>query len=90
MFIYLFISNFVVSHFIAHPNIKLFIYQGGLQSTEEAVHYAVPLIGLPVLGDQYVQVNKMVSLGVAKRLNIMDVSKENLNASIIDMLTDKR
>lgn len=26
----------------AHPNIRLFVYQGGLQSTEEAVHHAVP------------------------------------------------
>ncbi|XP_071649151.1 UDP-glucosyltransferase 2-like [Temnothorax longispinosus] len=75
---------------LAHPNIKLFIYQGGLQSTEEAVYYTVPLLGLPIVGDQYIQVNKMVSLGVAKRLNILDISRENLNASIIDILTDKR
>lgn len=90
MFIYLFISDFIVFRFVAHPNIKLFIYQGGLQSTEEAVYYAVPLIGLPILADQFAQINKMVSLGVAKHLNIMDISTENLNASIIDMLTDKR
>ncbi|XP_071564735.1 UDP-glucosyltransferase 2-like [Temnothorax nylanderi] len=75
---------------LAHPNIKLFIYQGGLQSTEEAVYYTVPLLGLPIVADQFTQVNKMVSLGVAKRLNIMDISREKLNASIIDILTDKR
>ncbi|TGZ58330.1 UDP-glucosyltransferase 2-like isoform X1 [Temnothorax longispinosus] len=75
---------------LAYPNIKLFIYQGGLQSTEEAVYYTVPLLGLPLLIDQYTQVNKMVSLGVAKRLNIMDISRGNLNGSIIDILTDKR
>ncbi|XP_011863830.1 PREDICTED: UDP-glucuronosyltransferase 2B15-like [Vollenhovia emeryi] len=74
---------------LAHPNIKLFIYQGGLQSTEEAVHYAVPLLGLPVLADQYVQVNKMVSLGVAKRLDFADISKENLNTTMTDILSDK-
>ncbi|EFN61275.1 Ecdysteroid UDP-glucosyltransferase, partial [Camponotus floridanus] len=54
---------------LAHPKIRLFIYQGGLQSTEEAVYNAVPLIGLPFLADQYTNVNKMVSLGVAKYLN---------------------
>ncbi|XP_011687378.1 PREDICTED: UDP-glucuronosyltransferase 2B19-like [Wasmannia auropunctata] len=75
---------------LAHPNIRLFIYQGGLQSTEEAVYYTVPLLGLPILADQYVQVNKMVSLGVAKRLNILKISKENLIASITDILSDKR
>ncbi|XP_011694146.1 PREDICTED: UDP-glucuronosyltransferase 2B18-like [Wasmannia auropunctata] len=75
---------------LAHPNIRLFIYQGGLQSTEEAVYYTVPLLGLPVLADQYAQINKMVSLGVAKRLNLMDLSRESLNASIMEILSDKR
>ncbi|KYN01364.1 Ecdysteroid UDP-glucosyltransferase [Cyphomyrmex costatus] len=74
---------------LAHPNIKLFIYQGGLQSTEEAVYYTVPLLGLPVLADQYSQIKKMVSLGVAKYLNIIDISRENLNESIIDILYDE-
>ncbi|XP_018352966.1 PREDICTED: UDP-glucuronosyltransferase 2B33-like [Trachymyrmex septentrionalis] len=74
---------------LAHPNIKLFIYQGGIQSTEEAVYYTVPLLGLPVLADQYTQVKKMVSLGVAKHLNIMKLSRENLNESIIDILYDE-
>jgi len=77
-------------HFAAHPNIRLFIYQGGLQSTEEAVHYAVPLLGLPVFADQHAQVRKMVSLEVAKCLNIRDITREDLNATIIDFLSDKR
>ncbi|XP_046435199.1 UDP-glucosyltransferase 2-like [Neodiprion fabricii] len=63
---------------LAHPNIKLFVYQGGLQSTEEAVSHGVPLVGLPVMGDQDVNVNKMVSLGVAKKLEITDVTKDDL------------
>ncbi|XP_028050159.1 UDP-glucosyltransferase 2 [Monomorium pharaonis] len=75
---------------LAHPNIKLFIYQGGLQSTEEAVYYTVPLLGLPVLADQTTQVNKMVSLGVAKSLNIIDLTKEKLNESITEILSNKR
>ncbi|KAL0128982.1 hypothetical protein PUN28_003991 [Cardiocondyla obscurior] len=75
---------------LAHPNIKLFIYQGGLQSTEEAVYYTVPLLGLPVLADQYTQVNKMVSLGVAKCLSNRHISRESLNASILDILNDGR
>lgn len=90
MFTYLFIILFRSIFRSAHPNIRLFIYQGGLQSTEEAVYYTIPLIGLPILADQSTQVNKMVSLGVAKSLNIMDLSRENLNASITEILSDKR
>nr|XP_012218629.1 PREDICTED: UDP-glucuronosyltransferase-like isoform X1 [Linepithema humile]XP_012218630.1 PREDICTED: UDP-glucuronosyltransferase-like isoform X1 [Linepithema humile] len=81
---------FAQQSILAHPNIRMFIYQGGLQSTEEAVHYAVPLLGLPILADQFTQVLKMVTLGVAKKLNVISITKEDLNASIIEIISDKR
>lgn len=74
---------------LAHPKIRLFIYQGGHQSTEEAIYNAVPLIGLPIFGDQYVQIKKMVSLGVAKYLNYRNISREIVKSSITDILSDK-
>ncbi|KPJ00056.1 Ecdysteroid UDP-glucosyltransferase [Papilio xuthus] len=37
---------------LRHPNVKIFITQGGLQSTDEAITAGVPLIGVPILGDQ--------------------------------------
>ncbi|XP_038220960.1 UDP-glycosyltransferase UGT5-like, partial [Zerene cesonia] len=37
---------------LKHPSIKLFITQGGLQSTDEAIDAAVPLVGVPILWDQ--------------------------------------
>ncbi|KAL6435761.1 hypothetical protein ACFW04_005568 [Cataglyphis niger] len=75
---------------LAHPKIRLFIYQGGLQSTEEAVYNAVPLIGIPILADQFTNINKLVSLGVAKYLAYQNISKEIVNSSITDILNDKR
>jgi len=78
------------AYFAAHPKIRLFVYQGGLQSTEEAVHHAVPLLGIPIICDQYAQISKMVSLGVARELRLSNMSKEILNDSIRDMLSDKR
>ncbi|XP_025162999.1 UDP-glucuronosyltransferase 2B9-like [Harpegnathos saltator] len=75
---------------LAHPNIKLFVYQGGFQSTQEAVHYAVPLLGIPMLVDQYGNVNRMVFLGAAKSLDITSFSVKELNSSIMDILTDGR
>ncbi|XP_032684087.1 UDP-glucuronosyltransferase 2B9-like isoform X2 [Odontomachus brunneus] len=75
---------------LAHPNIKLFIYQGGLQSTEEAIHYGVPLLGIPILADQCTNINKMTFLGVAKSLDITTFSEKELNSSIMDIITDKR
>lgn len=74
----------------AHPNIKVFIYQGGLQSTEEAISAAVPVIGYPVMADQEIQATKMASLGVGKKLEITDVKADELVQAIRSIALDGR
>ncbi|XP_078038086.1 UDP-glucosyltransferase 2-like [Augochlora pura] len=74
---------------LAHPNIKLFIYQGGLQSSEEAVHFTVPLLGFPILADQDYQVRRMEALGVAKCLEIVTITREELEPAIREIITNK-
>lgn len=74
----------------AHPNVKLFIYQGGSQSSQEAVHFAVPLLGLPVLGDQDYQASRMEALGVGKCLEIVTLTRDSLARAIRELITDKR
>ncbi|XP_047513568.1 UDP-glucosyltransferase 2-like [Pieris napi] len=39
---------------LAHPNLKLFISHGGQLSTIEAIHFGVPIISIPVCGDQMI------------------------------------
>ncbi|XP_076227850.1 UDP-glycosyltransferase UGT5-like [Nomia melanderi] len=75
---------------LAHPNVKMFIYQGGLQSTEEAVHFTVPLLGLPVLGDQDYQVLRMEALRVAIRLEITTITREDLEGAILELINNKQ
>ncbi|XP_076644979.1 uncharacterized protein LOC143354610 [Halictus rubicundus] len=75
---------------LAHPNIKMFIYQGGLQSSEEAVHFSVPLLGFPILADQDYQVLRMQALGVAKYMEITTVTREELDAAIREIITNKQ
>ncbi|XP_043511571.1 UDP-glucosyltransferase 2-like [Frieseomelitta varia] len=74
---------------LAHPNVKLFIYQGGLQSSEEAIHFGVPVLGFAIFADQDYQVGRMESLGIGKRLEITTVTKEELKSSIIELITNK-
>ncbi|XP_012287223.1 UDP-glucuronosyltransferase [Orussus abietinus] len=75
---------------LAHPNIKLFIYQGGLQSTEEAINNSVPLLGMPILADQDWQVSKLVSLGVARCLEIIDLKRSEFEEAIRDLIINPR
>ncbi|XP_043503397.1 UDP-glucosyltransferase 2-like, partial [Polistes fuscatus] len=74
---------------LAHPNLKLFVYQGGLQSTEEAIHFGVPLVGIPVIADQDMNVIKMESLGTCRSVDILQITRESLNEAIMDILNNK-
>ncbi|KAL6258092.1 hypothetical protein P5V15_010011 [Pogonomyrmex californicus] len=85
-----FISKWVLQQgVLAHPNIKLFIYQGGLQSTEEALHYAVPLLGIPIVPEQECRILRLVSLGAAVRIKLHEITEEYLNSAIRRILNNK-
>lgn len=75
---------------VAHPNVKLFITQGGLQSFQEATYYAVPLIGIPFICDQQHNVRKMVDAGVGVKLDYATITKEKLVKTIKKVLYDSR
>ncbi|XP_071879122.1 UDP-glycosyltransferase UGT5-like [Bombus fervidus] len=73
---------------LAHPNIKLFIYQGGLQSSEETIHFGVPVLGFPTWADQYYQVARMEALGIGKYLEITTLKKNELENAITELITN--
>lgn len=66
------------------------MYQGGLQSTEEAVEFGVPLLVAPVWFDQDKQAKRMVTLGVARGINILQLTKPDFEEAITDLLTNNK
>ncbi|XP_033349655.1 UDP-glucuronosyltransferase 2B7-like isoform X2 [Bombus vosnesenskii] len=75
---------------LAHPNIKLFIYQGGLQSSEETVYYGVPVLGFAIFADQDYQVARMEALGMGKYLEITTLKRDELENAITELITNKK
>lgn len=73
-----------------HPKIKLFITQGGLQSTDEAITAGVPLVGVPMFGDQWFNVELYTKLNIGKQLNIETLTREQLTHAINAVINDKR
>lgn len=67
---------------LAHPNIKMFITQGGHQSMEEAIDRTVPLIVIPFLGDQDANAQRMKKLKIGFYLELNTLSDENLRHAI--------
>ncbi|XP_050680621.1 UDP-glucosyltransferase 2-like isoform X1 [Leptidea sinapis] len=80
---------FPQSDLLNHPKIKLFITQGGLQSTEEAINAGVPLIGIPMLGDQWYNVEKYARHGIGIKLDMDRLNEEQFKAAIDKVLIDK-
>ncbi|RLU27577.1 hypothetical protein DMN91_001381 [Ooceraea biroi] len=73
---------------LAHPNIRLFIYQGGLQSTGEAIEHAVPVISFPVYCDQMLNIKRLQSYGTGKMLQLTEVSGKTLKETIFEIITN--
>lgn len=87
---YLHCSIYLKCFISAHPNCVLFITHGGLLSTTEAIHYAVPIIGIPVFGDQFNNVNRAVKKGFGKLVKLSYAMADDLENAIHEIITDTR
>lgn len=49
---------------LCHPNVRLFLSHGGLLGVSEAVHCAVPVVVMPIYGDQFLNAMALVNRGM--------------------------
>ncbi|XP_069672747.1 UDP-glycosyltransferase UGT5-like [Periplaneta americana] len=75
---------------LEHPNVRAFITHGGLMGTQEAAHAGVPMVGIPMFGDQFLNVDNYVAKGIAIKLNYHDITKEKALEVFRTILEDKR
>ncbi|KAM8714200.1 hypothetical protein ACLKA7_014355 [Drosophila subpalustris] len=78
------------SDILAHPNVKVFISHGGLFGTQEAVHFGVPILGMPVYGDQNLNINKYKAAGFALGVDYRSVTEEELRYSLTELLENPK
>ncbi|XP_038217910.1 UDP-glucosyltransferase 2-like [Zerene cesonia] len=77
------------SDLLKHSKIKLFITQGGLQSTDEAITAGVPLIGIPMFGDQWYNVEQYENHKIGVQINVDNLTEDNLLKAIKTVIDDK-
>lgn len=75
---------------LAHKNLKLFITHGGLLGTTEAVIEGVPVLGIPIFGDQLMNIAKVASRGYGLQLNYNDISEESISESLNELLKNSK
>ncbi|CAH1242058.1 UGT2B4 [Branchiostoma lanceolatum] len=56
----------------------------------EAMHHGVPLIGMPLFGDQYDNIVRVVARGMAVSLDIHSVTSQEVYQAITTVITDPR
>lgn len=74
----------------AHGKVKVFISQCGLQSVQEAVHYGVTVICIPIFGDQDHNSQKLVNVGCARELDFYRITKESVYEVLKEIIYNPR
>ncbi|XP_038210045.1 UDP-glycosyltransferase UGT5-like [Zerene cesonia] len=74
---------------LAHPNIRVFVSHGGLIGTQEALYNGVPIIGVPIYGDQYNNILALEEMGYGKLLQYNDITEERMYGIIAEVLNNE-
>lgn len=73
---------------LAHKNIKLFVSHCGLGSAAESKYHGVPIVGLPIFGDQNVNVAIIVSEGWGVKVDFAAMTEKSLSDGIEEVLSN--
>ncbi|KAL7024822.1 hypothetical protein ACKWTF_013204 [Chironomus riparius] len=75
---------------LTHPNVKLFISHGGYLGTTEATQEGVPILGLPMYGDQGRNIAEIAYQERGLLLNIDDITEETILKSLTELLNNPK
>lgn len=73
-----------------HPNTRMFITHGGKLSTTETMYYGVPIIGIPIFGDQFINMKMAVSKDYAILVTFENDLADRLKIAINEILNNPK
>lgn len=75
---------------LRHKNVKVFVTQGGMQSLEEALNFRVPMVGIPLMSDHPLNIQRMVKAGVCVAVDFNSLSAQSLKEAIEEVINNSR
>nr|XP_044986124.1 UDP-glucuronosyltransferase 2B15-like [Jaculus jaculus] len=73
---------------LGHPKAKAFITHGGANGLYEAIHHGIPMVGIPLFGEQRDNIAHMVAKGAAVGLDYKTISRSDLLNALEAVLND--
>lgn len=75
---------------IGHPKTKAFITHGGTNGIYEAIYHAVPVLGIPLIFDQYDNMIRLKARGVGEIIEVATVNVESLTRDLKNILDPEK
>ncbi|XP_004738075.1 UDP-glucuronosyltransferase 3A2 isoform X1 [Mustela putorius furo] len=75
---------------LAHPRIRLFVTHGGMNSIMEAIQHGVPVVGIPLFGDQPENLNHVEAKKFGVSIQLKQIKAETLALKMKQVIEDKR
>lgn len=76
--------------FPGHPKTRAFITHSGSHGIYEGICNGVPMVMLPLFGDQMDNAKRMESRGAGVSLNVLEMTSEDLENALKTVINDKR
>ncbi|XP_055367777.1 UDP-glucuronosyltransferase 2A2-like isoform X1 [Betta splendens] len=74
---------------LGHPKTRAFITHGGTNGVYEAIYHGVPMVGIPMFGDQPENLDRIKSKGAAVTVNFNAMKSDDLRDALKAVINDK-
>ncbi|XP_022607900.1 UDP-glucuronosyltransferase 2C1-like isoform X2 [Seriola dumerili] len=71
---------------LGHPKTRAFVAHGGTNGMYESIYHGVPVVGLPLLFDQFDNLHRLKVRGAAQTVEVNSVTKEDFLEALKDIL----
>ncbi|XP_025961782.1 UDP-glucuronosyltransferase 1A1-like isoform X2 [Dromaius novaehollandiae] len=75
---------------LAHPKTRAFITHGGSHGVYEAICNAVPMVLMPLFGDQMDNAKRVETRGAGLTLNILEMTSKDISDALRAVINDKK
>ncbi|XP_034049985.1 UDP-glucuronosyltransferase 2C1-like isoform X2 [Thalassophryne amazonica] len=71
---------------LGHPKIKAFVSHGGGNGVYESIYHGVPVVGVPLLFDQFENILRLEVRGAAKMLDVTNLTPQSFLDAVREVL----